>query len=98
MLPFIYFLIPIALLGIAYLLNFHFKWLTKQNFYEIAGNSNNSDDAFNFGFGLNILLFIAAWPFILVVLAIIGTIITLPKIIHAIIPNENIEDNNSNSP
>lgn len=93
-----YFIIPLILLFITYILNLHFKWLTKQNFYKIASN-NQSDDAFNFG--ISILLFIAAWPIVLLVIAIVGTSIIIPKIIHAIVPNdnnENVEDNNLNSP
>ena len=87
--PFIYFLIPIIILLIAGLFNFHFKWLTKQKFYEIVGNNNDSIDTF--GLGFNIFLFIAAWPFVLIVLAFVGTIITLPKIIHNTLPNDNEE-------
>lgn len=89
--PLLYFITPFILLFITYILNLHFKWLTKQNFYKITSN-NQSDDAFNFG--MSILLFIAAWPIFLLVIAIVGTIIIIPKIIHSIVPN----DNNSNSP
>lgn len=95
---YMYFIIPLTLLFITYILNLHFKWLTKQNFYKII-NNNQSDNTFNFG--LSILIFIAAWPIVLLVMAIVGTIIIIPKIIHSIIPNdnnENVEDNNLNSP
>lgn len=98
MYPLLYFIIPLTLLFITYILNLHFKWLTKQNFYKTICNNQSNDPFF---FGLSILLCIVAWPIFLLLITIVGTIIIIPKIIHSIIPNdnnENVEDNNLNSP